>query len=176
MSSIINDFWIYTTVHITNEWNEAGTGFIVSDKENRRTYLVTNKHVINKDEDKRKGASKFIFQFNTKLNDKTFGTRKLEFELVEPKNEVREHQDRNVDVLAFDITEIRESKFQITASAIDLDYFCNSSTIEKLDIKVGDEVMTFGYPEVYGLKHEESNFPIVRQGIIASRIQTHTSA
>lgn len=54
MSSIINDVWIYTTVHITNEWNKAGTGFIVSDKENRRTYLVTNKHVINEDEDKRK--------------------------------------------------------------------------------------------------------------------------
>jgi S1-C subfamily serine protease len=47
MSSIINNYWIYTTVLIRNEWNETGTGFIVSDKERRKIYLVTNKHVIN---------------------------------------------------------------------------------------------------------------------------------
>jgi len=170
MSSIINNYWIYTTVLIRNEWNETGTGFIVSDKERRKIYLVTNKHVTNIDEDKRKSASKFTFYFNTKTNDTTFRIKEIEVKFIEPKNEWREHQDRNVDVLAFDITVLLKSERDIEARAIPLDNFCESSTIEQLDIKIADEVMVFGYPELYGLKHEESNFPIVRQGIIASRI------
>ncbi|MGH9973637.1 MAG: trypsin-like peptidase domain-containing protein [Nitrososphaeraceae archaeon] len=171
ISSIINNYWIYTTVLIKNEWNETGTGFIVSDKESGKIYLVTNKHVINKDEDKRKSASKFIFYFNSKINDETFRVKEIKVEFVEPKNEWREHQDRNVDVLVFDIRELLKSERHIEARAIPLENFCESSTIEQLDIKIADEVMVFGYPELYGLKHEESNFPIVREGIIASRIR-----
>jgi S1-C subfamily serine protease len=171
MSTIVNNYWIYTTVLIKNEWNGTGTGFIVSDKENRKIYLVTNKHVINKDELKRKAASKFVFSLNSKINDGTVKVKEIKLEFVEPKNEVREHPDKNVDVIVFDITEVFRTGPGIEAQAIRLNNFCDVSTIEQLDIKVADEVMVFGYPQLYGLKHEQSNFPIVRQGIIASRIQ-----
>lgn len=171
MSSIINDFWIYTTVHITNEWNEAGTGFLSIDKPNKRIYLVTNKHVVNKDAEKRKMASKFSFYFNVKVSDEEYGVKELGVTYTEPKDEIKEHVDKNVDVTVFDITDLLLSEPTIKIKAIRLDYFCSPKTIEDLDIKIADEVMVLGYPQLYGLKHEKSNFPIVRQGIIASRIK-----
>ena len=33
--SAINSYWIFTTVHVTNEWSKSGIGFLVSDKKNR---------------------------------------------------------------------------------------------------------------------------------------------
>lgn len=36
------------------------------------------------------------------------------------------------------------------------------------DIKIGDEILVIGYPS--GLKHRTTNFPLVRSGIIATRI------
>lgn len=171
MAAVINNYWIYTTVLIQNEWNQTGTGFLVVNKEDKKIYLVTNKHVINKDDDKRQSASKFVFYFNSRIKDDVFKVKEIEVQFVEPKEEWREHPDRNTDVLVFDITEILRSESNIEVRAIPLEFFCDTSTIDKLEIKIADEIMVFGYPDLYGLKHEDSNFPIVRQGIIASRIK-----
>jgi hypothetical protein len=37
-----------------------------------------------------------------------------------------------------------------------------------MDIAAGDEIIVLGYP--LGLRHSTSNFPLVRGGILATRI------
>jgi hypothetical protein len=58
----------------------------------------------------------------------------------------------------------------LKSKAVLIDYFLNHELMEGLDIKVADEILVIGYPEMYGLRHHTSNLPIVRQGIIASNI------
>jgi hypothetical protein len=61
MGSPLVDTWLYATMLIENEWGERGTGFLVRRSinitGNSKIFLVTNKHVLNKNSDYRQRAS-----------------------------------------------------------------------------------------------------------------------
>jgi hypothetical protein len=80
----------------------------------------------------------------------------------------REHPDRDVDVLAVDVTPMLVQDQKISAKWADYSSFSDSATIGRLGITMGDEVLVLGYP--LGLRHRTTNYPLVRQGIVATMI------
>lgn len=70
-SSLIADQMIYSTVRIQNEWDEFGTGFLVVPIHNgmAKIALITNKHVINENSEKRKSARYLTVYFFSRILD-----------------------------------------------------------------------------------------------------------
>lgn len=46
--------------------------------------------------------------------------------------------------------------------------FADEAKRTELDITAGEDIMTIGYP--LGLRQGDSNFPLIRQGVIATKI------
>jgi hypothetical protein len=168
MTSLIRDYWIYTTVLIENELGAKGTGFLIGDKDETKAYLVTNKHVVEKNENKRRNAKQMILHVNVENTDTSIIGEKVP---VQINSEIwKEHPDKDVDVIIYDITHIVSKVDRIRASVIHYENLVTLEMIEKYDIKIADEVIVIGYPFIHELKHRTSNFPIVREGIIATNI------
>ena len=184
MASPIAKNWIYTTVLIENEWRELGTGFIVSRTTQKqrgarivRIFLATNKHVLNEDSGKRKEARKVILHLNVKTPNGSILGKSVELPLVLKNSSKiwREHPDPEVDVLAFDITALYKvfGISQIEKMWVDYSVIADKAKLRELDVTIGEEILVIGYP--LGLRQESLDYPIVRQGIIATHIgQTFT--
>lgn len=173
MASPISETWVYATMLIRNEWGEMGTGFLVfrpiNDKEGR-VFLVTNKHVLNKTKAVRDNAAEIEVYLNIKNSDGSISGESAKIQLSLPGGikSWREHPDRDVDVLAIDITGLIVSYPQIEKKWASYADIADETKRRELEITIGDEIMTVGYP--LGLKHRTSNFPLVRAGIISTRI------
>src|SRR5215211_3683063 len=64
LGSPIAENWVYATVWVENEWGKTGTGFLVFrqtledvNTQEGKIFLVTNKHVIHEDTEKRKSLT-----------------------------------------------------------------------------------------------------------------------
>jgi V8-like Glu-specific endopeptidase len=173
MSSISN-FWIYNTMLIENQWNKVGTGFLVSKADNPggkvgRIFLVTNKHVLNRNPKLRNKASKITLHLNVRNKDNNIvGNEALFPTVIDNEKSYREHPLPDVDVLAFDITRLLANNPNIVSKQLPLDKIATKSVIEKEEIRMGEEILVMGYPS--GLKHRTTNFPLLRKGIISTRI------
>ena len=178
MSSPISKSWIYATILIENEWNERGTGFLVARKINDdqlRFFLCTNKHVLNKDPLLRQSATRITCNINVKKQNGQIVGKPYPINLNFPDGSKRwkEHPDPIVDVLVFDITDLLNAIPEMQKKWAEYSLFADSNILSSQDITIGDEIMIIGYP--LGFHQGETNFPIVRQGIIATQIgQTFT--
>jgi hypothetical protein len=173
MASPLTKSWVYATVPIHNPQNETGTGFLVSrliDKDQVRVFLVTNKHVIHRDSNERISVHHVECHFNTKEPDGTAGTVAGDIPLLgaNGSRRFREHADRDTDVFALEVTDVMRLNPKIEKKWASYDSFAEQSKRDELDITVGEEVVTIGYP--LGLRQGTTNFPLLRQGIIATRI------
>lgn len=173
MASPIADTWVYATIRIENEWGGQGTGFLVTralDANRGKIFLCTNKHVLNRDEKKRQTATRIICYLNeTGKDGKIVGVKQeLPLALSNGTKRWKEHPDKDVDVLVFDITELIIQRPNMRKKWIKYDLFADKDTLSKEDITIGEEVLVLGYPII--VPQYKSNFPIVRQGIIASQI------
>jgi hypothetical protein len=168
LSTIIKNYWIYTTVLIENESGGKATGFLMAEKTKTKVYLVTNKHVIGKDENKRRNSKWLFLHINIESDDGSILGKRVEFcfELMVWK----EHPNKDTDVIAFDITQLTSQIEKLKAYATLDEYLVTPELIQTYDIKIADEVMIIGYPQIHGLKHKITNFPVVREGIIATNI------
>ncbi len=173
MSSPLVENWIYATVPIENPQDECGTGFLVmrSIPENQgRVFLATNKHVVHEDFDQIENVSHVTCHFNTKESDGTVGTLSGKLPLVntDGSKRYRAHPDEDTDVLAIEVTDVIGMNPIIDKRWVTYDLFADDAKREELDITVGEDVVTIGYP--LGLRQGDTNFPLLRQGIIATRI------
>jgi hypothetical protein len=165
-----------STVRIENEWGGDGTGFLVfrnTAEQRGRIFLVTNKHVLNEDPRTRQIAQRLKLFINVKRGDGVVTGDSVELSLNEKGQRIwREHFDANVDVLALDVTRLINSKPEMQRKWVFYSDFITQERIKKNDITVSDEVLIIGYPDPLqtGLAHARTNYPLVRQGIIASRI------
>ncbi len=172
-ASPIAETWLHATVLIENEWGSTGTGFLVtrylSNKESK-IFLCTNKHVLNKKEALRSKATSIIFHLNIKDVDGKITGKKYTVNLIDAKGKKiwKEHQDKNVDVLVFDLTPLFIMFPEIANKTGMYKLFADDKVLSGEEITIGDDIMIIGYP--LGFKQGETNFPIVRQGIIASQI------
>jgi len=172
-ASPVADTWVYATIRIENEWGKQGTGFLVKravDANNIKVFLCTNKHVLNKDEKKRQTATKIICHLNETGTDNEIVNVKHEVPL-EFSNGIKrwkEHPDKYVDVLVFDITDLIIQRPKMVKKWATYEFFADKNIVSKEDITIAEEVLVLGYPSIS--PQLKSNFPIVRQGIIASQI------
>jgi hypothetical protein len=129
-----------------------------------RVFLVTNKHVLNPNPKLRNEASEII-----KHTDNSITSQEAEFPAVIGNNKsYREHASQDVDVLAFDITGLLVEYPMIESEALPIDNLATKAQIQEKDIKIGDEILVIGYPG--GWRQKNTNFPLVRSGIISTRI------
>ena len=99
--SVINDYWIKTTCQVITD-EGTGTGFLLGVKNKKKIFFVTNKHVINKNKEKRHETSEIKLLINSEDAD---GTVKKDNLLINyGTNQWREHPDDDVDVFVLDIT------------------------------------------------------------------------
>lgn len=167
-----------TVMIIENEWGEVGTGFLVRRniiKEGKKMYkvfLVTNKHVINKDPKKRKKAKEIKIHYNERKPDKSIGKADVTLALVyiggKTKNWI-EHPDKDVDVLVIDFTPlVGYFEKTLVVKWHTYDTLATKLHLKKVNITIGDEVLITGYP--LGLRHKFTNYPLLTRGSIATRI------
>lgn len=173
MASPISETWVYATMLIRNEWNEMGTGFLVfrpTNEKEGRVFLITNKHVLNKKKELRENAREIEVFLNIKNPDGSISGESAMIPLILPDGQKswKEHPDGDVDVLAIDITGLIISSPQIEKKWASYADIADENKRKELDITIGDEIMSIGYP--LGLKHRKTNFPLVRAGIIATKI------
>ena len=172
IASPIVETWLHATILIENEWGSKGTGFFVSRKVEGglKILICTNKHVINEDDNLRENATKLIFHLNIESDQGEIIGTQVEFPLILPNGVKRwkEHPDDDVDVLVLDVTNMIINNPQIRFKHDDVDQFAYPDILEKKDITIGDDIFILGYPS--GYSQGKTNYPIVRQGIIASQI------
>jgi S1-C subfamily serine protease len=164
--------WLQATVPIENEWGHRGTGFLVTreiEVGRGRVFLVTNKHVVHTDPKIRAGATRLRCHFNTRVQDGTPGTLAIDIALRLGDGVVyREHPDEDTDVLAVHVTDVIVANPEIEKRWARYGDFGDRARREEHDITVGEDVVTIGYP--LGLRQGKTNLPLLRQGMIATRI------
>lgn len=173
MASPLVSGWLYATVPIDNPQGESGTGFLVFRKiaeDQGRVFLVTNKHVVCRDAAARPNVPHVVCHFNTKEADGSLGKS---FGQVPLKNadgsaRFREHPEPDTDVYAIDVTDVMNLNPKLEKRWVGYDMFADEAKRTELDITAGEDVVTIGYP--LGLRQGESNFPLIRQGVIATKI------
>jgi hypothetical protein len=173
IASPVANSWVYATILIENEWGGRGTGFLVSkvlDANNTKIFLCTNKHVLNEDGKLRKTATKIICYLNEiGKGGKIVGVKhELPLTFADGMKRWKEHPDKDVDVLVFDVTDLIIQLPNMVKKWGDYNLFADKDVLSREDITIGEEVFMVGYPS--GYTQGENNFPIVRQGIIASQI------
>jgi hypothetical protein len=173
-ASPIAHTWVKTTIKIENQWGDLGTGFLLFrevQKNRRKTFLVTNKHVLNGDPEKREAARYLKLFVNVEGNDgRILGHRFEKVPLVERNGTKlwRQHEDPYVDVLAIDISWFINTVPNLHKQVVPYADFITPELMQTQDVTIADEVLIIGYPS--GLTHATTNFPLVRQGLIATRI------
>lgn len=177
------DFWMATTMLVQNERGGKGTGFLVSRKmgdDRSRIFLVTNKHVLNDNDELRKDTRHITLFLNEKDSSGRVKLRAYQI-IFDNKNEWREHPDKNIDVLAIDVTNLILDNKNISHKTASYEIFANNpDTHSPIYVNVGDDVLVIGYP--LGLTQsgeplpveslEGSALPIVRQGILSTPIKS----
>ena len=170
MSSLIESTWAAATVMIQSP-STRGTGFLVGrpvGKDQWRIYLVTNKHVLDPDTLKRRALTSVRLYLNVEKNGQVVGEQ-LDYLLEEQSvSRVREHPDSDVDVLAIDVVPLFNARKDIRNKLVGEDLFGVAAKRKELDITAGEEIIVVGYPS--GIRQGLTNYPIIRQGIIATRI------
>ncbi len=173
MASPLVHGWLYATVPVDNPQGESGTGFLAfrsTGPDQGRVFLVTNKHVISRDPAQRAAVPHIVCHFNTKEPDGSPGTVSGQVPLTntDGSRRFREHPDVDTDVYALDVTNVMQLNPKLEKRWVGYDMFADEAKRTELDITVGEDIVTIGYP--LGLRQGGSNFPLVRQGVIATKI------
>lgn len=174
MSKFLADTLFYSTVRIENEWNKYGTGFLVAQSTSEtegRIFLVTNKHILYENSIQREQASKIKLCINVRDQENKIIGLDIDWPIVLPDGTCiwREHPNRDVDVLVFEITNfILPLQSRLVAKWAAMDLLVTYEQIKQNEISIGDDIVVIGYP--FGVQHEGNHLPFFRSGIIASNI------
>lgn len=175
MASPLVQGWLYATVPIDNPQGESGTGFLVlreTAPDQGRVFIVTNKHVVCRDSAMRSSVPHIRCHFNTTEENGSAGTVSGEIPLANPdgSKRFREHPDADTDVLAVEVTDVIQLNPKIEKRWATYNNFALEKKRTELDITAGEDIVTIGYP--LGLRQGDSNFPLIRQGVISTKIGT----
>lgn len=181
MPRIIEDYWVASTTRIEvyrkSGNTSLGTGFFVYRHINKdliEIYLITNKHIIHKEKKEREKIEKITLHVNMDSKTTMVSADEITVELPPDKSKIwREHPDDDVDVIIIKITDYLKKVLPILKHHIIPfdDYIADSDRIKKYEITMGDDLLIVGYPDIYPyvVSHGNTNYPFVRQGILASK-------
>ena len=79
-----------------------------------------------------------------------------------------EHPDPDTDVFVLEVTDIMVLNPKLDKRWATYDDFADAAKRKDLDISVGEDIVTVGYP--LGLRQGDSNLPLIRQGLISTEI------
>ena len=172
-SPLVQVGWLKSTVPIQNFSGGTGTGFLLyrsTGRDEGRVFLITARHVVFPRSNDAASRPRIRCHFNTLEKDGASGTAMLELSLVRGDGTTRflEHPDPDTDVLAVDVTDVIVAHPRIDKTVVRYDHCADGAVREELDITVGEEVVTIGYP--LGLRQGATNLPLVRQGILSTHI------
>ena len=173
MASLVSELWVHMTVLIHNDWGERGTGFFVARnmaQDADRLFVVTNKHVLNKDPSLREEAIFVELGLNVYRGGRVVGEQ-VQWPLHSGDGTAlwREHPDEDVDVLAIEVSDLRLQRGDLAHECVLYDAFADQAVIEEDEVAVGDDVVVIGYPPL-GLRQGRTNYPLARQGMLASPV------
>jgi len=151
--------FLFIKNHKTGNFQEVGTAFFVNLKseahsENRFTYLVTAKHII--DRTIKSGASSIY----VRLNKKPSGVDFVEIAISAWVS----HKDQTVDACVLPGNSLHAEFEFADIDAVDM--FATDERLEKDNLGIGDELQMIGL--FSPLKGENRNHPIVRIGHLAA--------
>lgn len=172
MASPIESTWSHATVLIETPAGARGTGFLVGRAapgvDQWRVFLVTNKHVLDKDPSVRCAMKNLFLHINIHKAGILVG-EKVDYPLFLGGGCLwREHSDPAVDVLAIDVVPLFNAHKELANKFVPESFFADAARRNAMDITAGDEIIVVGYPS--GIRQGKTNLPLIRQGIIASRI------
>ncbi len=171
MASLIETTWALATVLLQTPSGGRGTGFFVGrlvGPDQWRVFLVTNKHVLDPEQSVRQSLDYVDLHINVNKSGRIVG-EVIRFALKEAGVPIwGEHPDSNVDVLVIPVTHLFLSRNDIANKFVAEDLFAPAKTRAELDITAGEEIVVVGYPS--GIRQGLTNLPLIRQGIIATRI------
>lgn len=148
-----------------------GTGFLVGRSlggDQWKVYLMTNKHVLHVDPAQRAAMDEIGLHVNIRTAAGIAGER-IRYALKESGRATwREHPDPEVDVLAIPASAIFAARTDLANKFAPEDLFATQAVRQAMDISAGEEIVVVGYPN--GIRQGKTNLPLVRQGIIATRV------
>jgi hypothetical protein len=173
--------WLMATMLIENESGGKGTGFLVAREvrelgDNKgKLFLVTNKHVLEKNDELRRENQEVIIYFSGQVGDAPIERMSARGTVAPfPTRQIItwcEHPSDEVDVLAFDVTALfshTPPNIHIHQQHVPYSDFVTLAELSSGEVTMGQEVYVIGYP--LGIQHHRTNLPIMRQGLIASNI------
>lgn len=171
MSSPIESTWAHSTVLLERATGGRGTGFLVGRplvEDRWRLFLITNKHVLSPDPAIRQSMTSIGLHVNVLKNGVVAG-EKVDYPLEDASGKWwREHPDAGIDVLAIDAIPLFSARKDLANKFVPEELFAPAAKRKELDVTAGEEIITVGYPS--GLRQGKTNAPLIRQGIIATRI------
>lgn len=170
------NIWLDAVMRVQSQWRGEdtgllkGTGFLVArpvSKDGVRVFLITNKHVISRDENERSKTTEITLHVNMQMSDGPVCGNAYTLTAIN----WREHPEAAVDIFAVDVTFLANDKLVKRAWA-DYNLFATDEKIRKWQIGAGDDVLTMGYPGIDPefLQQGRTNYALVRQGIISTQI------
>lgn len=171
MASEIETTWSHTTVLIETPFGGRGTGFLVgrpAGEDQWKIFLITNKHVLHPEKKERESIESIRLHINLTQGSALVG--KVVDYVVRDKGVPvwREHPDSDVDVLAIPAGALFDSIKDLANKFAPEEWFAVAKARTDLDISAGEEIVVVGYPS--GIRQGKTNLPLVRQGIISTRI------
>lgn len=164
---------VLSTGMLQNEWGSLGSGFFFSVNKPSTSYnsdqslfFVTNKHVLDKNQIKRKAAKEITLHLNKKLTSGELRAHECTFQIT--YDLIREHPNPIADVLAIEIPIFPLKAWEIEFTCITENQLATEDIIKKEDIGFADDVLIIGHPS--GYTQGKSNLPIIRTGIVATKI------
>lgn len=167
----LNEAFLNSTVYInyptTPNNYSFGSGFLIfKELQNNQghVFLITNKHVIPKAQDKKTITLRLL----VKDNDTT-KVKNLEVSITSSDgkylDKVKLHPNKDYDVVAINITDDIVSN-NIQATWLPYDLLVTKDKLKNENITVGDEIFILGYPDA--IFDERNTSPILRVGVISS--------
>ena len=145
-----------------------GSGFLVSTKENGKTHLITNKHMIGRWSliDPFIPSDSITIYFYS--NDTASSVKPISIAIAEHLgNGVVIHPDEKIDVAAINITEILDTIQNAYIVKFESDYLVPIDSLDDVCyLGLGDQVFAIGYPS--GLKSETTNHPFIKSAFVSS--------
>jgi S1-C subfamily serine protease len=163
-----------------NGFIPTGTGFLVSRETaingttSRRTFLVTNKHVLGD----WNAADGDIVNYNDYINVyfyRTVATSGRYYELLKislkdkngkPIRKIKIHANPIIDIAVIALDEELSPSNNIDLFSFDVSYLLPFDKITMWLTGLGDQVFAMGYP--LGITSSKNNYPIAKSGYLAS--------
>ena len=163
---------LFSTVRIVVHTDDPkkkniGTGFLIAKKINnvaQQIFLVTNKHVIAKEDDTGKIVGKFSKASFSFIKNEDNHPKLGDFVAINVDNLTDmflQHPDENVDLAIYNISDLY-NKENIFIRTIPIEMIPKESE----DFDAIEDVLFVGYPN--GIFDQKNHLPIMRRGITAS--------